>query len=239
MCFTNFLLYFGLLCTLCTSIESEFSTIAHFMNTSSQASPKKAFLVSHSHWDRAWYQPFSQFRSRLVYLIDRIIELLEHSDAYVSFTLDGQTILLEDYLQIRPANKQRLQTLIKSGRLRIGPWYVLPDLFLVSGESVIRNLQIAHKIRKEFGKLDTVGYVPDPFGHFAQLPQVLRQFGIDTFVFMRGMPKSEAERLKNVFEWRAPDGSSVLCFYLREGYFNASALGQRFAIGRFECVSPD
>ena len=208
------------------------------MSLSSESKPV-GIVVSHSHWDRAWYQPFAWYRHRLVKMIDRIIDLVENNENYSSFTLDGQTILLEDYLEIRPNKREILKKLVSEEKIRIGPWYILPDLFLVSGESIIRNLQISNAIGNEFGFSDKIGYVPDPFGHFAQLPQILRQFGIDSFVFMRGMPHSEADRLKNVFEWESPDGSRVLSFYLREGYFNLSALGQRFAIGRFDLVPPN
>jgi mannosylglycerate hydrolase len=199
---------------------------------------QQLYLVSHSHWDRAWYLSFQQFRFRLVQVIDRLLDLLESDPVYKSFTLDGQTVLLEDYLEIRPENKSRIQQLIRDERLIIGPWYILPDLFLVSGESVIRNFQYARKISKDLGELSNVGYIPDPFGHWAQLPQVLSQLGYNSFVFMRGMPLEEAERLKLYFTWRAPDGSTTDAIYLKEGYFNASALGYPQIIGRYEASTP-
>ena len=134
---------------------------------------KKAFLVSHTHWDRAWYLTFNEFRVRLVRMIDRIIELLESNSSYNCFVLDGQVVLIEDYLEIRPDNESHIRALIQQGRLVIGPWYVLPDLFLVSGESIIRNLQIGLEMSNDFGNGLKVGYVPDPFGHPGQLPQIL------------------------------------------------------------------
>ncbi|MDZ7304105.1 MAG: hypothetical protein ONB44_18420, partial [candidate division KSB1 bacterium] len=97
-------------------------------------------VVSHTHWDREWYSPFQQYRQRLVRLTDRLLDLLERNPDYRYFVFDGQTIILEDYWEIRPENRERFKALVQSGRIEIGPWYVLPDEFLVSAESLIRNL---------------------------------------------------------------------------------------------------
>ncbi len=97
-------------------------------------------LISHTHWDREWYQPFQIFRIRLVHLIDNLLAIMKNDPDYAHFMLDGQTIVLEDYLQIRPENEKYLKELIKQGRILIGPWYILPDEFLVSPEATIRNL---------------------------------------------------------------------------------------------------
>ena len=198
-----------------------------------------AIVVSHTHWDRAWYLSFQAFRQRLISLVDRIIELLDNGKDYESFTLDGQTVLLEDYLELRPDKADALKHLIASHRIHVGPWYILPDLFLSSGEAILRNLKIGHEMGLEFGRLMRVGYVPDPFGHIAQLPQILSQFGIDSFIFMRGMPEEEADRLGNIFTWKAPDGSEVLSIYQRDGYYNASALGYEEDFGRYDLCVPD
>jgi mannosylglycerate hydrolase len=199
----------------------------------------KGLVISHSHWDRAWYMPFESYRHRLVRMTDRILNLLENNLEYKSFMFDGQTILLEDYTGVRPETSHRLRKLISERRLIIGPWYVLPDLFLVSGESVIRNLQAGAADGRAWGGLLNVGYVPDPFGHFAQLPQLLRQFDLSTFMFMRGMPEEDFNTLGSIFDWVAPDGSKVVATYLIDGYFNASALGYPSIYGRFEGLTPN
>jgi mannosylglycerate hydrolase len=201
---------------------------------SSEDSKKTAIVVSHTHWDRAWYLTFQQFRHRMVRMIDRLIGMLDQYPDYHSFTLDGQTILLEDYLEIRPHRKTDLIRLISSGKMIVGPWYILPDLFLVSGESVIRNLQIGLKTSREYGSPMQVGYVPDPFGHFAQLPQILNGFGIDTFIFMRGLGSEDKAHAGTLFNWQSPDGSTVLATYLVDGYFNGAALGYPEQFGRFD-----
>lgn len=181
-------------------------------------------VVSHTHWDREWYSTFQQYRYRLVRLTDRLIELMERNHDFRYFVFDGQTIVLEDYLEIRPENRERLKRLIESGRLEIGPWYVMPDEFLVSGESIIRNLLIGRRDGEEYGGTMKVGYVPDSFGHIAQMPQILRGFDIDSFIFSRGLG-DEQERLGTEFLWIAPDGSRVLTVNQRNGYCNGNHLG--------------
>ena len=128
-------------------------------------------LVPHTHWDREWYQTFQQFRMRLVHAIDRLLDILDRDPAFTHFMLDGQTIVLEDYLEVRPENAERLKNYIHSGRIQIGPWYLQPDEFLVSGESLVRNLQIGLRQAAEYGGHMHAGYVPDTFGHIAQLPR--------------------------------------------------------------------
>jgi len=180
-------------------------------------------LVPHTHWDREWYQTFQQFRMRLVHVVDKLLDILDRDDNFQHFMLDGQTIVLDDYLEVQPEQEQRLKKYIQSGRIQIGPWYLQPDEFLVSGEALIRNLQMGLQRAAEFGTPMRIGYVPDCFGHIAQLPQILQGFGIDNAVFWRGVG-SEAH--KSEFYWTAPDGSRVLVIHLAApiGYSNARVM---------------
>jgi len=182
-------------------------------------------IVSHTHWDREWYLPFQQFRMKLVKMIDKLLDVLKTNPEFKCFTLDGQTIILEDYLEIRPEKKEELRKRIEEGRIIVGPWYVQPDEFLVSGESIIRNLMLGHKIANKFGKVMKVGYVPDSFGHISQMPQILQGFEINSFIFTRGLG-DEGETLKSEFNWQAPDGTSVLAIHQRRGYGNAAHLSK-------------
>lgn len=169
------------------------------------------FVVSHTHWDREWYQTFQDFRYRLVRMIDNLINILEKDSDYKCFHFDGQTIMLEDYLQIRPQNEERIKKLIKDGRIIIGPWYVMPDEFLISGESLVRNLQKGFEICEDYGVEPMKnGYVVDIFGHNAQFPQILKGFGIETATLFRGI----ADYPKDTFTWQGADGSEVTTFKL-------------------------
>lgn len=186
----------------------------------------RAFIVSHTHWDREWYLPFQLYRMKLVKLIDKLLDVLEGDPRFRSFTLDGQTIVVGDYLDIRPEREGDLKRFVKEGRILIGPWYILPDEFLVSGEATVRNLMLGHRIAEAFGGVMKVGYIPDPFGHISQMPQILRGFGMDSCVLWRGL-NDEGKTLPTEFYWQAPDGSKILTVHLRMGYCNAANLPEK------------
>jgi alpha-mannosidase len=172
---------------------------------------KKLHVISQTHWDREWYQEFQGARKRLVYFIDELLDIMEKDPQYKYFHFDGQTILMEDYLDIRPENEERLKKLIQEGRIIIGPWYVMPDEFLVSGESLVRNLFKGHLICKEYGVLPMKnGYIVDIFGHNSQFPQILKGFDIDSATLYRGIGDFQ----KSEFMWKGADDSEILALKL-------------------------
>jgi mannosylglycerate hydrolase len=181
------------------------------------------FVIPHTHWDREWYATFQQFRIRLVHVMDALLDLMESEPCYTHFNLDAQTIVLQDYLEIRPEKRELLKKLVCERRLGVGPWYVLPDEFLVSAEAMVRNLLLGHRLAGEFGHVQKVGYIPDTFGHISQLPQILQGFDIPYAMHFRGLDESD---LKSEVWWESPDGSCVLLRHLPTdlGYANASSL---------------
>jgi len=181
-----------------------------------------AVLVSHTHWDREWYRTFQAFRARLVDTIDRVLELLD-ADPGWRFTLDGQAVVLEDYLEIRPSRREDLVRACGSGRLAVGPWFVQPDSLLPSGESHVRNLLEGRRVAGGIGPVSRVAYTPDSFGHPAQFPQLFAGFGLTAFVYWRGNG-SEIDDLPPVYAWVGPDGTRLTACHLGKGYFAASSL---------------
>jgi len=179
-------------------------------------------LVSHTHWDREWYRTYEAFRARLVDTVDRVLDLLD-ADPGWKFLLDGQAIVVEDYLEVRPAQGDRLRAAVRSGRLAVGPWYVQPDSLLPSGEAHVRNLLEGRRVAVASGGCSQVAYTPDSFGHPAQLPQIFAGFGLDPFVYWRGNG-AELDRLGPVYRWVAPDGSAVTAYHLGRGYFAVACL---------------
>jgi hypothetical protein len=178
-------------------------------------------VVPHTHWDREWHLPFQTFRMRLVDVLDDLLGRMRRDPSYARFLLDGQLAVVDDYLAVRPEAAGPLRDLVASGRLSIGPWYTLPDELLVSGETVIRNLQLGLRTAASYGGAMEVGYLPDTFGHVAQMPQILRQLGFDDAVVWRGVPAAVD---RTGFWWEAPDGSTVRAEYLPQGYGNGAAL---------------
>lgn len=193
---------------------------------------KKAHIISHSHWDREWYLPYERHHMLLVEFMDTLIDTLQNDNEYKSFHLDGQTIILEDYLQVRPEKKEILTKLIKQGRIVIGPWYVLQDEFLTSSEANVRNLQIGHRDAEEYGEVCKVGYFPDSFGNMGQAPQMLKQAGMDTVVFGRGVKPTgfdnqvgESDSFESPYSemyWQSNDGSKVMAVLFANWYSNGN-----------------
>jgi alpha-mannosidase len=171
----------------------------------------------------------------LVTMVDDLLDLMEHDREFRCFTLDGQTVILEDYCAIRPERREDLRRMVAQGRIVTGPWYVLPDEFLVSAEATVRNLLVGTSMARTFGGLMKVGYIPDSFGHCAMMPAILKGFGIDAALVYRGFG-GEPDQKFSEYWWKAPDGTRALLVHLYRngysaGYFHQDTAEQ--AIGRF------
>ena len=178
------------------------------------------FLVPHTHWDREWYEPFQRFRLRLVDLMDDVIGRAQ-ADPGFRFTRDVQMAVVADYLEVRPEQEAVIRELVGRGQLAVGPWRVLLDEFLCSGENIVRNLEMGWSAASELGAPMGVGYLPDMFGHCAQMPQILALAGIRHACVWRGVPRSVD---RHAFLWRSPDGTGLRTEYLAAGYGNAADL---------------
>ena len=176
-------------------------------------------IISHTHWDREWYRTYQQFRLQLVHLIDNLLAILDHDPYFLHFMLDGQTIVLQDYFAIRPEREAELTAYMHNGRILTGPWYILPDEFLVSPEAHIRNLLQGERDSVKYGSKMNIGYLPDTFGHIGQMPQILSGFGLETAALWRGIDGQPCE-----LWWQAPDGTRIFLINLHESYSNGAGL---------------
>lgn len=206
-------------------------TILHSRGISQMSKPRKAHIISHTHWDREWYLPYEKHHVRLIETMDTLLETMEKDPEYRYFFLDGQTIILEDYLQVRPEKKEQLEALIHEGRILIGPWYILQDAFLTSSEANVRNMQIGHQDCEKYGKISKIGYFPDTFGLAGQTPQLMLQSGIDNAFFGRGVKPTGFnntvsdggyESSFSELTWEGPDGSKVLGILFANWYSNGN-----------------
>lgn len=167
------------------------------------------YNVCSSHMDREWYLPFEENRMFFARIINSALQHLKNDSSFC-FVLDGQTSVLQDYLEINPEKEDEIREYVGQSRLIIGPWFIQPDEVIPFGESIIRNLLLGEKLAKKFGDVMHIGYIPDAFGHPAQLPQIFGQFGISRVFLMRGVPAD----IKREFIWRGPDGSEMtsICY---------------------------
>ncbi|MDA9556478.1 alpha-mannosidase [Vibrio sp.] len=177
----------------------------------------KVHVIPHTHWDREWY--FTQQDSDVLatYNFTKVIETLENVPAYECYHLDGQSSIVEDYLKVLPHMRERMAKLIKDKKLFIGPWYTQTDTYNVAGESIIRNLKYGMHIASKMGHAMEVGYLPDTFGHNAQMPTLFKGMGIDNIVFWRGIDYDDQVE-KSHFFWKSSGGDNIYAYNLVHGY---------------------
>ncbi len=165
-------------------------------------------VISNTHWDREWRLAFQRNRQNLVDMIDSALEILENEPEYRAFHLDSQSIVLKDYLEIKPQNAERIRRLAREKRLLHGPWYILPEEFQVGGENLIRNLLRGHQVSNEYGGVSKIGYSPFSWGQISQLPQIYNEFDINLIMFYRGINAQDSPQAE--FIWRGPDGTEMI-----------------------------
>lgn len=172
-------------------------------------------VINATHWDREWLLSFVGYRHHLLHHNDRLIELMEGDPAYKHYQMDGQSICMEDYLRLRPDMTARLRRLVRAKRILVGPWYTLPDMPLLHGEAVARNLLIGIGVAESMGGAMREGYTACSNGQIAQLPQIYNGFDIRSAVIYKGISDKRAPR---EFRWQSPDNSEVLTLHLGARY---------------------
>ncbi len=169
---------------------------------------KKIDVVSNTHWDREFRFSFEKTRHNLLIMLDTTLDILESDPNYHSFTMDGHSIMIDDYLEMRPERRTQVEKFIKEGRLIIGPYFTLPEEFTISHEALVRNLIFGKKTAEKYGgKANSIAYTPSSWGQTGQLPQILKDFGIGHMMFYRGISHHEAPA---EYVWKAPDGTEVM-----------------------------
>ena len=171
---------------------------------------KQVIAYLHTHWDREWYREYEVFRMRLLRVFDNVLYLLE-TNKIPCFYFDGQVSALMDYLEIRPEKEKLVRYLIRAKKLFIGPFYCLVDEFLTDKTCFEKNLEIGMKTAIELGCTDFLGYLPDTFGHSENVPDILRDFGIDKAIVWRGCGDFPAE-----FRWCGMDTVNLVRGYFQD-----------------------
>lgn len=190
--------------------------------------PPRAHYLSGTHWDREWYRPFQDYRVLLIEVLDQVLDQLSDDPDFRYFHLDGQTCVLDDYLEVRPERREELAAAIAARRLLIGPWYTMPDLFCPGDEALVRNLAMGGRICGEWGTAPmSVAFTCDMFGHPSQMPQIYRGFGLDDCVLGRGTNEHTTPAF---FAWEGADGSRVFTFKLQDPMGYGAMIYPRTAI---------
>lgn len=177
---------------------------------------KKIHVIQHTHWDFEWYFTRNEAMVQFVYHMDEVFRALERQSVDY-YLLDGQMSILDDYLDAYPEKKEEVIKWVKAKRLYIGPWYTQTDELIVSGEAIVRNLELGIDLADELGGSQKIGYLPDSFGQGADMPKIYNGMGIEHAVFWRGLPKEKTSNRE--FNWQAEDGSRVVVVNIKDGYF--------------------
>jgi mannosylglycerate hydrolase len=214
-----------------TAVDTKQATSAH---------PLTIHLITHNHWDREWIFTARYANRWLLPFFDNLLARLAEQPDY-RFVLDGQTLIIEDYLAQLPPEQAALRErdirrFAKSGQLLIGPAYLQPDWSLVSGEALVRNLLIGDRMARQYGAPMKAAWLLDNFGQIAQAPQILAGFGIEGAFVWRGV-EMPPDQLRTEFWWQAPDGTRVLGVYLLDSYRNALVLDMTREIAQQRILS--
>ncbi|MEK4565338.1 mannosylglycerate hydrolase [Alkalihalobacillus sp. FSL R5-0424] len=178
----------------------------------------KVHVIPHTHWDREWYFTSSRSTVYLVKHLSEVLDALESNEGFNYYLMDAQTSLIEDYLKYRPEDEARIKALVKAKRLMTGPWYTQTDQLVISQESVTRNLLYGTRYAKELGHSMEIGYVPDAFGQGGNMPQIYKNFGINRFLFWRGVADNRLKQTE--FTWEGDDGTQMLSNQIPFGYYH-------------------
>ncbi|MDR0921475.1 MAG: alpha-mannosidase [Lactobacillales bacterium] len=193
---------------------------------------KKVYIISHSHLDREWYMPFEQHHMRVVELFDELLDSFENDPTFRYFHLDGQTIPLDDYLEVKPENRAKVEKFIREGKLKIGPFYILQDDFLISSEANVRNMLVGMKESQKYGTPVKLGYFPDTFGNMGQTPQLMKKAGLDSAAFGRGVKptgfnNSIGEDYSSQYSemwWKGSDQTEIFGLLFANWYSNGNEI---------------
>jgi alpha-mannosidase len=189
--------------------------------TTSDRPTRTLHLIGNSHIDPVWLwqwpEGFQEVRATFRSALDLMREYPE-----LVFTCDSAAYY-EWIEEIDPGMFDEIQARVAEGRWElVGGWWVEPDCNIPSGESFVRQGLISqHYFLEKFGKVASVGYNVDPFGHNAALPQILRKSGMDSYVFMRPGPH-ELTLPSPIFWWESADGSRVLAYRLPHEYCSSN-----------------
>jgi mannosylglycerate hydrolase len=202
------------------------------------AKSKTAYIVPHTHWDREWRYPIWKNRVLLVDFMEELLETLDSDPEYRSFLMDGQVAPIEDYLEVAPHDRERVAKHIRDGRIAVGPWYTLPDLYPLDGECLVRNLLTGTRIAAKYGEPMMVGYNSFGWGQTAQFPQIYAGFGVDFIICAKKVSNERAPQSE--FMWEAPDGTRVLTSRLgqhaRGAFYYLAYLFAKYGVN---CISSE
>jgi alpha-mannosidase len=176
------------------------------------------YIIPHTHWEGAVFNTREEYLDMgLPHILTALRLLKEHPD--YRFALD-QVAYFRPFLERYPQEADAFRKFVADGRLEIVCGLdIMPDDNMPSGESFVRQILYAKGyVRDALGVEVKTGWLLDTFGHHAQLPQILRLAGYDSFWFGRGV--EDRRNMPSEFLWQGLDGTRIPAFWLPFSYGN-------------------
>ncbi|MBD2129061.1 alpha-mannosidase [Microcoleus sp. ZQ-A2] len=189
--------------------ERSLSTLRQNLQSQIPNPKSKIHLLGHAHLDLAWLWPVSETWEVAQRTFESVLKLQQE---FPDLTFCHSTPALYAWIeQHRPDLFAAIKQQIAAGRWEVvGGMWVEPELNLINGESIVRQILYAQRyVQEKFGQLTTIAWVPDSFGFCWQLPQILKQGGIEYFVTQKLHWNDTTKFPYGVFWWRSPDGSEI------------------------------
>ena len=163
-------------------------------------------VIGHAHMDMNWLWTYSETMQMCNDNLRQVVAFMEEFPDYTM--LQSQASVYNFVEMVDPPLFEQVKKYVKAGRLELaGGMWTEGDMNLSTGEAIARSFLLGQSYFKtRFGKTATIGWLPDNFGHIAQMPQILKLAGCDYFYFHRTKPYT------GTFWWIAPDSSKVLCY---------------------------
>jgi alpha-mannosidase len=189
--------------------EQSLSQLRHTLQSTINNQQSTIHLLGHAHLDLAWLWTVSETWEVAQRTFESVLNLQQE---FPDLTYCHSTPALYAWIeQHRPDLFSAIQQQIAAGRWEVvGGMWVEPELNLINGESIVRQILYAQRyVQEKFGELTRVAWVPDSFGFCWQLPQILKQGGIEYFVTQKLHWNDTTKFPYGVFWWRSPDGTPI------------------------------
>lgn len=173
------------------------------------------WYIPHTHWEGAVFKTREEYLDMGLPIILRALNMLKRHPTY-KFTLD-QAALVKPFLDRYPEEEASFRRFVSEGRLElVGGMNIMPDINMPGGESFIRQVMIGKGFfRDRLGVDIKSGWCLDSFGHHAQMPQILKLTGMNSYWFFRGIANVQ---VPSEFQWQGIDGTKIAAFWLPFGY---------------------
>ena len=179
--------------------------------------------IGHAHIDTAWLWPIEETWRKCQRSFANVLALMdEYPEFKFACSQACQYAVIEE---LDPALFARIKAKVAAGQwIPIGGSWVEPDCNLPSGESICRQFLYGQRyFERTFGARAQTFWNPDVFGYAGQLPQLMRQAGMDRFLTQKLSWNKFTAPPHHSFHWKGLDGSSVLTHFPPADTYNAVA----------------